>query len=255
MLVRRYLVETLGFEPVMAGGREVLRGRGISAVVVDALHLRLSEEEIRGLGAELVVVASTHRSESGVKALTTHATGNWTEDADMGGKPRALSFTMAGAVRAAFDALRRGVEANSRLGGWWVGLEVTHHGPYSPVPLIYVEFGGPVEARIDEAAAAVVAEACIEACSSAPSRSAAIGVGGGHYAPSFTRLMSGGEYDFGHILPKYALPDGIELLGQAFERVADGCRLAVLDWKGIQGEFRGHVLNKLEQLGVEIVKH
>ncbi|MEM1922393.1 MAG: D-aminoacyl-tRNA deacylase [Nitrososphaerota archaeon] len=254
MLVRDYLVETLGFEPAPSMGREILRGRGISAIVLDSHHLFLSEKEILEIEADLIVVASAHRSESGTKALTTHATGNWTGDASMGGKPRALSHTLAGAIRSAFEALSKGVEENSRLNGWWVGLEVTHHGPYSPLPLIYVEFGGPVDARADRDAAGVVAEACIEACHASPSRSAAVGIGGGHYAPTFTRLMAEGEHDFGHILPKYSLPEGLELLGEAVERVADGCRAAVLDWKGIQGPHRGLVVERLQQLGVEIIK-
>lgn len=254
MLVRRCLIENHGFEPLTVPGREILRGRGLSAVVVDNLHLHLTEEEILSLNAELIVVASTHRSESGTKALTTHATGNWTDDVSMGGRPRALSRTLAGALRSAFNALRDGAEGSNRLSGWWVGLEATHHGPYSPVPLIYVEFGGPAEARLDEEAAAVVAEACISACLARPSDSAAIGVGGGHYAPTFTRLMGEGEYDFAHILPKYALPDGIELLGQALERVADGCGVAVVDWKGVQSQFRERVVEELRGLGVEVVR-
>lgn len=254
LLVRKYLVEVLGFESVSAMGRELLRGRGVSAIVVDSNHLFLSDEEIREIGANLIVVASAHRSESGTKALTTHATGNWTSNASVGGKPRALSCTLAGATRAAFESLRRGVEESSRLSDWWVGLEVTHHGPYSTTPLVYVEFGGPAEARADEEAAGVVAEACIKAYLSSPSRSAAIGVGGGHYAPTFTRLMAEGFYDFGHILPKYSIPEGVGLLRQAVERVVDGCRVAVIDWKGIQGQYRGLVVERLQELGVEIVK-
>ncbi len=255
MLVRKCLVERFGFEPVQAAGVELLHGRPVSAIVVDKHHLYLTEEEILGLRADLIVVASSHRSESGTKALTTHATGNWTGDVSMGGKPRALSLTLAGAIRAAYNALRRGVEERAGLKDWWVGLEVTHHGPYSPLPMVYVEFGGPVEARGDERAAEVIAEACIEACLAGPSRSAAIGVGGGHYAPTFTRLMSLGEHDFGHILPKYFIPEALDLLGEAVRSVVDGCGVAVIDWKGIQGQYRGLVVERLQQLGVEIVKH
>lgn len=255
MLVRECLVERFGFEPVQEAGVEFLRGRPVSAIVVDKHHLYLTEEEILELKADLIVVASSHRSESGTKALTTHATGNWTCDVSMGGKPRALSLTLAGAIRAAYNTLRRAVEESSSLRDWWVGLEVTHHGPYSPVPMVYVEFGGPVEARTDERAAEAVAEACIEACLAGPSRSAAIGVGGGHYAPTFTRLMSLGEHDFGHILPKYFIPGALDLLGEAIRSVVDGCSVAVIDWKGIHGQHRGLVVEKLRQLGVEIVKH
>ncbi len=254
MLVRKHLVEVLGFEPVAGEGREVLIGRGVSAVVVDSHHLYLTEEEILGLNSDLIVVASAHRSESGTKALTTHATGNWTCDTNMGGRPRKLSHTLAGAIRAAYNSLKTRVEEDKGLSGWWVGLEVTQDSPYSPIPLLYVEFGGPLEARTDERAAGAVAEACIEACLAGPSKIAAIGVGGGHYAPTFTRLMERDEYDFGHILPKYSIPEGVELLGEAIDKTADGCSVAVIDWKGVQGQYRGLVLDRLHQLGVEIFR-
>jgi D-aminoacyl-tRNA deacylase len=254
MLVRSYLVERRGFEPVGLGTLEELRGPGVSAYVSEKHHLHLSGDELSSLGADLIIVASAHRSEGGEKSLTTHATGNWTSEAPMGGEPLVLSYTMAGAIRAAFDALLEETGSNSRLDGWRVGLEVTHHGPYSPIPLIYVEFGGPPEARMDPAGAEAVAEACIRAAGSSPSPRAAVGIGGGHYAPTFTRLMLEKEYDFGHMMPKYVLPEGIGLLGQALERVIDSPKVAVIDWKGVPGAYRQRIASLLAELGCEAVK-
>jgi len=254
MLVGRCLVEEFGMEPSKVCGLDILHGRGITAVLFDRHHLTLTEEEIRGLRVELAVVASSHRSESGVKSLTTHSTGNWTWDSSMGGLPRTLSMTLAGAIRRAYDALCEGVERSGSLRDWRVTLEATHHGPYSPIPLIYVEFGGPPEPGPSLEAARIVAEACIEACFAEPSTSAALGIGGGHYAPTFTRLMSSSRYDFGHILPKYSIPEGIDLLGQAVERIVDGCNFAVIDWKGVPGQYRGLVAARLKELGVEVVR-
>lgn len=255
MLVYRYMLEVMGFERTESGGREVLRKGEVEAVVLDGHHLRLSAEEVASVADELVVVASTHRSEQGVNALTVHSTGNWTSEAPYGGVPRALSSTMAGAIRAALDALREVASAERALEGWWVGLEVTHHGPYSGVPLIYVEFGGDERARASEAGAAAVAEACVAAVTRArPSKVAAVGVGGGHYAPAFVRLMSEGTFDFGHILPKYAIPEGLQLLPEAVARTVDGCRAVVLDRKGIPGAHRREAISAAETLGLEVVQ-
>ena len=255
MLVRRYLLEVMGFERIERNGREVLRKGSVEAVVTDGLHLHLSPEDIASVADELVVVASTHRSEQGVNALTVHATGNWTSEARYGGLPRALSSTMAGAIRTAFDALRDEASTERELEGWWVGLEVTHHGPHSTVPLIYVEFGGDERARASEAGAAAVAEACVEVVTKArPSNRAAVGVGGGHYAPAFVRLMAEGSFDFGHVLPKYAIPQGLDLLPEAVARTADGCRAVVLDRKGIPGAHRREAIAAAESLGLEVVQ-
>jgi len=248
------LVESRGFESLQVGDAEELRGPGVSAYVVEKHHLYLSEHELSRLNAGLIIVASVHRSESGEKSLTVHATGNWSDDTSMGGKPRLLSHTMAGAIRTALDALVEEAGSNPRLDGWLVGLEATHHGPYSPYPLIYVEYGGPPEARMAPSAAEAVAEACIKAAASSPSQRAAIGVGGGHYAPTFTRLMLERRYDLGHILPKYVLPVGIGQLGQALEKVVERPRRAVLDWKGIPGAYRQEVAAFLRELGCEVVK-
>ncbi len=255
MLVRSYLVEVLGFERLEEGGREFLRRGEVEAVVVEGVHLYLSPGELREVADELIVVASTHRSEQGVNALTVHATGNWTSDPSYGGLPRALSATMAGAIRTAFDKLREEVGSERSLEGWWVGLEATHHGPFSEVPLVYVEFGGDEAARSSGAGAAAVAEACIAAVTrSSPSKKAAVGVGGGHYAPAFTRSMSENLHDFGHILPKYAMPEGLQLLAEAVRRTVDGCRTLVIDWKGVPGAYRQVVLRVADSLGLEPVR-
>ncbi len=255
MLVRSYLVEVLGFERLEVGGREVLRRGEVEAVVCEGVHLYMEPAELKEVADELIVVASTHRSEQGVNALTVHATGNWTHEAPYGGLPRALSATMAGAIRAAFDKLREEAASERGLEKWWVGLEATHHGPFSEVPLIYVEFGGDEAARASFSGAAAVAEACIAAVTGTrPSKKAAVGVGGGHYAPAFTRSMSEDLHDFGHILPKYAIPEGIDLIAEAVRRTADGCRTLVIDWKGVPGAYRQAVLRVAEALGLEPIR-
>jgi D-aminoacyl-tRNA deacylase len=66
--------------------------------------------------------------------------------------------------------------------------------------------------------------------------------------------MSEDRYDFGHILPKYAMPEGLELLGEAVRRTVDGCRTLVIDWKGVPGAYRQAVLRIAESLGLEAIR-
>lgn len=255
MMVRDYLLQVLGFEVMEVGGLEVLSKGSFRAYVLRGPHLHATVEELTSLESDLLVVASTHRSEHGVRALTVHSTGNWTSEASHGGLPRRISATHAGATRVAFDALTEEARSDRKLEGWWVGLEVTHHGPYSPVPLIYVEFGGPEDARRDPAAAEAVAEACVRTIgSSYPSSRGSIGVGGGHYAPTFTRVMAHRLYDVTHVLPKYCMPEGVDLLGEAAASVRDGCRYLLVDWKGTPGQHRPAVAAIAEELGIELVK-
>jgi len=256
MQVRRILMENFGLEERLEqgwGGPVLVHGE-TRGVTIDESHLYAGEEWLASLPCDLVVVASIHRSEKGVKGLLTHATGNWGAEAPHGGRPYTLSATMAGALRAALETLHREASGNTRLSGWEVGLEVTHHGPYSPKPLIYVEYGGD-EGAIDclEAAQAVGA-ACLAACRAEPAGNAAIGLGGSHYAPKFTRLMTEGEFSFGHIAPRYAMPLSQELVRQALERVVERPRIAVLDWKGLPSQSRQLLSETLSSLGVEVVK-
>lgn len=256
MRVRQVLIENFGLgerveepwsSPVLVYGE----ARGIT---VDESHLYLGEDWLGSLPCELVVVASIHRSERGVRGLLTHATGNWGDEAPHGGAPRTLSATMAGALAVALETLSEEASGNARLSSWQVGLEVTHHGPYSPKPLIYVEYGGDEESIGDLEAAQAAGAACLAACRAQPARNAAIGIGGSHYAPKFTKLMMEREFSFGHIAPRYALPLGPGLVRQALERVLERPRTAVLDWKGIPSQGRQPLLETLASLGVEVVK-
>ncbi len=206
------------------------------------------------LSPELVIVASSHKSEAGIRALLTHPVGNWGEETSVGGLPRTLSFTSAAALYTSLHALMKQASA-LRLDDWRVGLEVTHHGPATRVPTIFVEAGGPPNELPEERALEAVAHACME-IAEAPlnAPTPAIGFGGGHYAPSFTRLALGGEYSFGHMCPKYAMPIDREMILQAFEKTVEKPKVAVLDWKGLKAEMRKAIISVLEELGVEWLK-
>jgi D-aminoacyl-tRNA deacylase len=148
-------------------------------------------------------------------------------------------------------------EENLRSGlGYSVSLEVTHHGPTGlGVPVVFVEIGSSVDQWRDGRAAEVAAEAVMRAAGSDLDGLSAVGFGGGHYAPDFTRLEFEGELAFGHIVPKDAV-GGLDarLTRRLFERTWGGCRLAVLDWKGVRGVDREALLRSLRDQDVEVLK-
>ncbi|MCD6592082.1 MAG: hypothetical protein J7K78_03605 [Thaumarchaeota archaeon] len=250
MAVGRILIENYGFKEVDAN---LYQSDEIMLRIIQQKHIYangLGED----LNPELIVVASSHRSEAGIKALLTHPVGNWGDDASMGGLPKNLTPTSAIALYTALHALNEETRSHE-LKGWNIGLEVTHHGPAAKAPLIFVEAGGPPDEVPEEKALEAVASACLKACKpTGKPPKPAIGFGGGHYAPTFTKLALKGEYCFGHMCPKYSMPIDREPIIQAFEKTIEKPRLAVIDWKGIRGENRRSLIQILEDLEIEWVK-
>lgn len=248
--IGRMLIENYSFNPL----EEHLYQMGeILLKFIEEKHIYTN-----GLGEnlspDLMVIVSSHRSEAGIKALLTHPVGNWGPDASMGGLPKTLSPTSAAALYKALHFLEESA-LDLGLDGWKIGLEVTHHGPATKVPTIFMEAGGPPEEIPNAKVIEAVASACmrvVEASMSVPP--AAIGFGGGHYAPCFTRLALKQEYSFGHMCPKYAMPISRELVAQAAQKTLEDPGIAVLDWKGMKGRDRELIISVLSDMGVEWVK-
>ncbi|RLI32953.1 D-tyrosyl-tRNA(Tyr) deacylase [Candidatus Bathyarchaeota archaeon] len=202
----------------------------------DALAERLS--------LRYIIIGSRHWSESGKPCLTVHPTGNFGK-AMYGGRPRELQPTLANPMRDVFLQLQRDPPK-----GYTVSLEATHHSPTSfRVPMFFAELGSSEREWRDEEAAAYLAESILRGIEAQGSAPVAIGFGGGHYCPTFTRLEE--EMAFGHICPKYALDLLNEgLIRQMVERTLDGVERAVLD-KGMKGYQRKMVTVALKRLGLE----
>jgi D-aminoacyl-tRNA deacylase len=203
--------------------------------------------------SDLFVFASRHSSETGKPCLTAHATGNWGGKAEVGGKPRELCLTSARALKSAVKFL----EAN-KIAGFEVFLEVTHHGPTElRSPAIFVEVGSSEAEWNNEAAVRVVAEAVLHVCRNYGKEKGrvAIGFGGGHYAPSFTKTLKETDFLVSHIAAKYALDELNEkMVSQAVEKTSEKVDLALIDWKGCSGEQRKRVISILKSIGLEYEK-
>jgi D-aminoacyl-tRNA deacylase len=203
---------------------------------------------------ELVVFISRHSSISGTPTLSVHTPGNL-GDADLGGLPRKISVSPANAMKNALKKMANLVE--ERQLKYEVSYECTHHGPSLDVPAMFVELGSSPKQWEDLEAAEVVAHAAMEAVSSFERQQAkaVLGIGGPHYNAQFTRMALENTMAFGHMIPKYAIPKLDEdVLRQCIEKTLEKVELAVLDWKGIKGEYKLKIIEMLRKIGLQFQK-
>ena len=203
---------------------------------------------------ELIIFISRHSSLSGTPTLSVHTPGNLGE-ARLGGFPRKVSVSPANAMRHVLMAMMR--LRNEMNLDYEVSYECTHHGPSLDVPTMFAELGSSLKQWKDAKAAEAVAHATMEAVSRFGdfSAKAVLGIGGPHYNKKFTKIALEKEKAFGHIIPKYAV-SGINLgiLRQCVEKTLERVELAVLDWKGIKGEYKPKLIEMLEEIGLSYEK-
>jgi D-aminoacyl-tRNA deacylase len=204
--------------------------------------------------AELVVFLSRHSSHSGTPTLSVHTPGNLGA-AEMGGLPHCVSVSPANAMQTALKGLSRlKRELNLK---YEVSYEGTHHGPSLLVPTMFVELGSSEAQWRDQTAAAVVAQAALEAVADfgKVTCQAVLGIGGTHYNNKFTRIALDGKAAFGHMIPKHAIPNlDSQDLAQCIERTHEPVVSAVLDWKGIKSDDKPRLLLMLQEIGLSIKK-
>jgi len=199
---------------------------------------------------QLIVFASRHSGLKAIPTLSVHTPGNLTE-ARLGGITRKVSISPASAMKDALVEMAKMKEALKI--DYEVSYECTHHGPSLDVPAMFVELGSSPTQWKDQKAAEAVAHAAMAAVSRGSTYSAALGLGGPHYNAKFTKRALSTATAFGHIIPKYAVPQiNAEVLRQCVERTVEKVESAVLDWKGIKGEFRGKLIAMLDDLGIPI---
>jgi D-aminoacyl-tRNA deacylase len=203
---------------------------------------------------ELVIFLSRHSSLSGTPTLSVHTPGNLGK-AELGGLPRSLSISPATAMKECLKTMAQ-LKDEMRL-SYEVSYECTHHGPSLDAPAMFAELGSSQTQWNDQKAAEVVAHATMKAISNFGKieARAALGIGGPHYNMKFTRMALESEIAFGHIIPKYAIPyiDN-EIVKQCVDKTLEKVEFAILDWKGIKGEYKTTLIKMLENVGLPIQK-
>jgi len=216
-------------------------------VFQDGLDKKL---EAAGLPASLIIFASKHRSKEEINSLTVHCTGNPSEEARLGGCPKALAVSSPAAMKSILTEMKRLTEEKGLK--YDVTLEVTHHGPTElSVPSLYAEIGSTEVQWKDPEAGEVAAKAILAV--SLEKVPVAVGFGGGHYAMRQTGLLFETEISFGHNFPKYQLEFVDEaLIRQAVEK--SNAEFAYFDRKSMKSEDRNRISEVLEKLGLRVLK-
>ncbi len=199
---------------------------------------------------DVCIVASRHKSESGIPVLTAHAPGNFGR-ADLGGNAGELSIAPALYLRAALIYLKKEKEGGGLP--YEVSLEATHHGPTSlEFPIMFVEIGSSEREWEDISACRAVAEVINKLVRSELEKMpTAIAFGGGHYCRKFSQLE---EYAIGHICPRYNLYNLDSLMiEQMVSKTIPKPEIALVEKKGM-GKEKQRVLELLEKTELEIVR-
>ncbi len=217
--------------------------------LVEHLDVFVSKDAITELkdlpDADLYIVLSPHRSASNLPCLTVHAPGNWGR-AELGGVSRKLSIAPALYMRSALLSLME-----NPVEGFEISYEVTHHGPSLNKPIFFIEVGSTSKEWNNKQALEAIAKVAEKVFLSEPeSKTVAVGFGGSHYAPKFTKLAK--DFAFGHMCPKYACDFvDFELFKQAIEKTYPEPELVLIDWKGLKGNQRRKIIAFAESFGIE----
>ena len=216
-------------------------------VFQDGLDKKLETAE---MPASLIIFASKHRGKEEVNSLTVHCTGNPSEEARLGGRPKELAVSSPPAMKSILKEMKRLAEEKGLK--YDVTLEVTHHGPTElSVPSIYAEIGSTEKQWEDVEAGEVAAKAILAV--SLEEVPVALGLGGGHYAMRQTGLLLETDISFGHNFPKYQLDFVDEaLIRQAVEK--SNADFAYFDRKSMKSEDRNRISAILEKLGLKVLK-
>ena len=223
-------------------------------VEIEEIHVFQDEldkklETVR-LPASLIIFASKHRGKEEVNSLTVHCTGNPSEEARLGGRPKELAVSSPPAMKSILKEMKR--LAEEKCLKYDVTLEVTHHGPTElSVPSLYAEIGSTEKQWEDLEAGEVAAKAIFAV--SLEEVPVALGFGGGHYAMRQTGLLLETDISFGHNFPKYQLDFVDEaLIRQAVEK--SNADFAYFDRKSMKSEDRNRISAILEKLGLKVLK-
>lgn len=210
------------------------------------------------LSSELDLFLSKHSSKAKIRSLSCHTPGNF-GTAIYGGRAGTLCISDALIQSACLRQLQILNRDNSL--GYEVTLEVTHHGPSNNVPSLFLEVGSSEKEWKDKKTCSLLASLALKLVKDYNEikrfkQVVAIGVGGPHYAPNFTRkLLKDDSFAIGHICPEYSLKDlNIEMFKQMLTKTVPEPKTVLLDYKGSDKTIRENIQGWCEELKLEVVK-
>ncbi|RLM42142.1 hypothetical protein DVK00_17240 [Haloarcula sp. Atlit-47R] len=242
--------------PVAEGGGTVYRTDGVELREFEALHLDIERVGAAFDSPDLLVFASKHAGETD-ELLTAHHTGNFGV-AEYGGEDGQFARACPSAHTTVVSALQRYAPPD-----YEVGMECTHHGPTAVgVPSMFVEVGSAEPQWKDPDAAAAAARAILDLADEPAdkprengTRRHLLGVGGGHYAPRFERVVRETDWAVGHIAADWSLDALTEWADSDEERDAvleRALQASAADYALMEGD-RPDLQAAIESLGYRVV--
>ena len=205
---------------------------------------------------DFIIFASKHESKKKQKTLSIHAPGNW-RPAEFGGERRKVCPSSAIFQKQMFETLNKQAK-EYQIKDYNITLEATHHGPLIEKPCVFIEIGSTPNEWENRKAGFIIAKTISETIKNFkenPYREIAIGIGGPHYCPNFSKVQLNSNYAISHIIPQYSLPVDEEMVKEAFEKTLEEIDFVLLDWKGLgKSERRQQVLDVLDSLNIQYKK-
>ncbi len=232
-------------DPAAKGVAEVLEREGVKAYPLsrDAPFSDFSEVD-----GEDFIVLSRHSSEKKVKAFTVHFTGNFSDEARLGGEPGKLSIALPVIGCKLLRALRK---SNYR-DDYEVVYEATHHGPTVDKGIVFIEIGSSLEEWTDRRNHEILAEAVLS-YEEEEELPPAIWIGGPHYNKRASKRCLEGVNSMGHIAAKYAISYLDEdLLAQMIGKSRDRIEKAYIEKKSVKADQRRKLAEALESMGISV---
>jgi D-aminoacyl-tRNA deacylase len=254
MTMASALIKNHGFESTgIAFGSSPLYQSGsviIATMDADIIHPPDLDAYFR---PQAYIFLSTHRAESGIPSLTVHTTGNFTDKEVLGARPREVGAIDPDLQKNYLIELN---ERRSRLDGYEITIEATHHGPTSlRRPVLFVELGSAENQWRDAHAAEVIADALMASLASGKKwDKVALAFGGTHYPQKFNKVLLEGDCALSAVVAKHYLEwiDG-EMFGQLIQRTARFPRQVLVDWKGA-GPHKEKIILLAKQFALEVVR-
>ena len=241
------LIKKFGFKETIGTELKVFSRGDIRLVGVNERLVSLKNLDER-FKTDLLIFLSTHKSESGLKCLTAHIPGNWGK-AELGGEEKQICFSNPTKLKIILKEISK--LAKGKI-DWPVYLEADHHGPFANTPSIFAEIGSSENEWKNKVAGEIIAEAVMKGLMSEEKFKVAFCIGGGHYAPAFTKTILETDTAVSHVLPKYAVDEiDFESFKQGVERSVEPVEFILMDWKGMNKEQREKVIKFAEVLGLE----
>jgi len=248
------LIRTQGFESTgITFGSRPLYQKGSAILATMDSEIIYPPDLDSYFRTQAYIFLSTHRAESGIPSLTVHTTGNFTDKAVLGARPREVGFIDPDLQKNYLIALN---ERRSQLEGYEITIEATHHGPTSlKRPVLFVELGSSEKQWGDSRAAEVIADALMASLASGRKWDrVALAFGGTHYPKKFNDALLEDEYALSAVVAKHYL-EWIDaaMFGQIIQRTSRFPSYVLVDWKGA-GPHREKIILLSKQFALEVVR-